>query len=716
MGSSNLRRPRANLFGVCGGLALIAALWATPASAQPANDECVNATVIPADAPPFAQSVDTTAATSNPADPSLSCNGSGAQTDGNTVWYTWTPSETVTVNINTLGSVTPAGSELDTAHGVYTGTCGNLTEVACVDQGLTDSLFFTAEAGTTYYIKFGEFLDGVGGGTLQVSVDPPPPPQQFILESVADGVSPPIRDLVAFPATSPLVGRAGLAPLADIPMVEVPNKFGVTNFDAPSRSVLAPSRLARGDALRTGTSNAGRDPRIGVMQVFDGVENDDNGRVLGGFIAPPDTIGDVGRNYYVQMSNLVTEIFDKEGNSALGPFANNLFWTGLGGLCETTNRGDPIIMYDEETQRWFVSQFAFQSSAAAPWSICIAISATSDPMGAYYQHEFDFSGLGFPDYPKFGFADSAISVMINLFNPFNGSGMGAIDKDEAMTAGQTTMVFFLAGELQFGQVPGDFDGFATKVPPTFFTNNGGAGDTIDIWEIEPDWETPTNSTIEEVARIPVTPFEGDLCPSFRETCIAQPGSGTGVFPDNVTFLEAISDRMMHRAQMRRFGRNIHALVNHTVDADGNGTAGVRWYEFRKHPRRGWELLRESTFSPDTDNRWMASIAMTTDRDVCIAYSVSSQETHPSIGVACDRAGGGTDMREVIAFDGNPAGNVQRQTSRWGDYSALMVDPVDDSFWFTTEIAEPNQLLQPPVNPERFGWGTKIIQFGTRQRK
>jgi len=56
-----------------------------------------------------------------PADPSLSCNGNGAQTDGNTVWCQWTPVAYITVNISTVGS-TQNGGELDTAHGVFSGS------------------------------------------------------------------------------------------------------------------------------------------------------------------------------------------------------------------------------------------------------------------------------------------------------------------------------------------------------------------------------------------------------------------------------------------------------------------------------------------------------------------------------------------------------------------------------------------------------------------
>ncbi|MCH8840768.1 MAG: hypothetical protein IH831_08865, partial [Planctomycetes bacterium] len=250
-----------------------------------------------------------------------------------------------------------------------------------------------------------------------------------------------------------------------------------------------------------------------LLQIFDGAENDDNAFGLGILLAPPDTDGDVGPNHYVQMTNLVTTIFDKSGNVVLGPFANNVFWSGLGGLCETTNRGDPVVLYDEETDSWLVSQFGI----GATLSLCIALSTTSDPTGTYFQHEFDFTAIGFPDYPKYGFVTDAIGVMANLFSPFQGAGLGAIDKAEASSPRKTTMVFFKLGANEFGFLPGDNDGpVFDNMPPTFATNNDGTGSTIDIWEIDVDFKVPANATVSEVASLPVSPIDGDLCTAFRE--------------------------------------------------------------------------------------------------------------------------------------------------------------------------------------------------------
>ena len=164
--------------------------------------------------------------------------------------------------------------------------------------------------------------------------------------------------------------------------------------------------------------------------------------------------------------------------------------------------------------------------------------------------------------------------------------------------------------------------------------------------------------------------------------------------------------MMHRGQTRDYGNRKVAMLSHTVDADGSGKAGVRWYELWNHKDRGWTLKKEETFSPDGDHRWMGSIAMTASGDTCLGYSISSQSTHPSIGIT-GRKGTSNHMNisEVVAFDGNVNANVQRGVARWGDYSAMSIDPVDDTCWYTQEYAKPNLFFG-----EYFGWGTKVIQY------
>ena len=693
----------------------------------PINDDCGTATVIDSSAPfpPYTDSVDATDATLDPADPLLTCNAAGDDDGSQTVWWAYTPDASGFVDVNTLGSSDAGGGELDTAHGAFTGSCGALVEVACVDSGLNDNLNFEVEAGTTYYIKVGQFAGGNDAGTVQVNVEegrPPVPPARLVLESVNNGTSGPLRNTVPDLAPSALeAARNGNALDA---LVEIPNSMRPNSEAKKTAYDNAGSQVS-------GTGRVKWKGPASLLQVFEGGENDDNWDVLGTFIASPDTVGDVGKHHYVQMFNLLTQIFDKNGNTVLGPFPTSAFFDGMDGNCAISDDGDPIVIYDEETDRWLVSQFlsSFQDG------LCIAISTTSDPTGPWHQYEFDFTGIGFPDYPKFGFATGAISVMVNLFTPFQGSALGAIDKSEMLSGEPATMVLFTGGEaaqLAFGWVPGDNDGpvFDNNLP-TFFTNLGFSGDTIFVGEITPDWDTPENTGL-GFSAIPVTPWDSNLCDGPRGACIDQPGSGTidggdprvdPPFLQTITFLEGITDRMMHRGQIRDFGKRKSAMLNHTVDVDGSGRAGVRWYELRNDKDRGWELKKENTFSPDGNHRWMGSIAMTASGSTCLGYSISSATVHPSVGIT-GRKGTSNHMniRELVAFDGNEAGNVQRLTARWGDYSSMSIDPVDDTCWYTQEYAKPAESIWPSQSEaagedvpfgEVFGWGTKVFHYDVK---
>jgi len=299
-----------------------------------------------------------------------------------------------------------------------------------------------------------------------------------------------------------------------------------------------------------------------------------------------------------------------------------------------------------------------------------------------------------------------------LFNPYQGSALGVIDKEEMLAGVPATLVLFTGGEVELqlftGWIPGDNDGpVFDNFLPTFFTTLGffDDGDTIYYAEITPDWDNPEDTSL-SFGAIPVSPWDQDLCNASREACVPQPGSGTGAGNQLITYLATINDRLMHRGQIRDYGSHKVAMLNHTVDVDGNGKAGVRWYEMENKKDRGWKLKKEETFSPDSDHRWMGSIALTAKGNTCLGYSISSESTYTSIGIT-GRKGTSNhmNMKEVVAWDGNIAQNVQRQTVRWGDYSSMNIDPVDDTCWYTQEFAKPNSFIG-----ERFGWGTAIIQY------
>jgi Putative Ig domain len=176
------------------------------------------------------------------------------------------------------------------------------------------------------------------------------------------------------------------------------------------------------------------------------------------------------------------------------------------------------------------------------------------------------------------------------------------------------------------------------------------------------------------------------------TCIPQPST--------TQQLDSLADRLMYRLAYRHFADGHEALVvNHSVTA-GTST-GIRWYEIRS-PNATPTVFQQGTFAPDAAYRWMGSIAMDHVGDIAVGYSVSSSSINPSIRytgrVPTEPLGSLESETPVIAGSGS-----QLQTlSRWGDYSAMSVDPVDDcTFWYTNEYLKANG---------DFNWSTWITSF------
>ena len=148
-----------------------------------------------------------------------------------------------------------------------------------------------------------------------------------------------------------------------------------------------------------------------------GVSQATQGAVSGFFVSPPDTVGDVGPNHYVQYINDIAAIYDKSGNIVLGPFPGNAFWAGLGGPCEIQNDGDPLVRYDRQADRWVFSQFALPNFPDGTFYQCFAVSTTNDPTGPYWQYEFKTSDDFFTDYGKIGIWPDAYYMSFNMFGP-----------------------------------------------------------------------------------------------------------------------------------------------------------------------------------------------------------------------------------------------------------------------------------------------------------
>jgi len=500
-------------------------------------------------------------------------------------------------------------------------------------------------------------------------------------------------DVLANPEVTPAVHSDVSPPLGSIPskphsyyLVDKPHRM------IPSGPATAP---APDGALQTTTG-----PTIASTTGlnFAGVGNGDYGFTPNA--APPDTNGAVGATQYVQWVNESFAVFDKAtGAIAPGfPKAGNTLWTGFGGGCEANNDGDPIVQYDKKAARWVLTQFSVTNPSTYGYLQCVAVSTTSDATGSYYRYAFSYGTSQFNDYPKMGVWPDAYYTTFNIFTngqTFAGAKLCAYDRTAMLSgAAVATQQCFQLSTSYGGVLPSDLDG--TPAPPAgspnFLMNFGT--NSLNLWKFHVDFANAANTTLTGPTNLPVATFT-KACGGG--TCIPQPGTNNQ--------LDSLADRLMYRLAYRHFADGHEALVvNHSVMVSGSKRSqvdGLRWYEVRT-PNGTPTVYQQGTFSPDSTNRWMGSIAMDKVGNIAVGYSASSSSLYPSIRYTgrapSDPLGTLEAENSILVGTGSQTGTLHR----WGDYSAMTVDPVDDcTFWYTIEYEKVSGS---------FNWSTRIASF------
>jgi hypothetical protein len=395
---------------------------------------------------------------------------------------------------------------------------------------------------------------------------------------------------------------------------------------------------------------------------------------------PPDPNGTVGPNHYMQTINLVYAIYDKTGTLVAGPANLNTLFSGVTG--SDCNDGDPIVLYDEQAERWLVGEFSVCGSNDY---MLIAVSATNDPTGTWYKYSFDVEDM--PDYEKFGIWQDGYYMGTNNSS---GNDIYVFQRSQMLIGGTALMVGFdnpwRPGTLgSFMCVPPlDNDGaFAPAgAPGLFITINddaiGGGSDQLWIYELAVNWTTPASSTFTRSQQLAVAAFDSNF--GANQNNIKQLGT--------TVELDAIPMVIMNPPQYRNFGTYETIVCCHTVDVDNTDHAGIRWYELRRPANGSWSVRQQGTFAPDSHSRWMGSIMLNGNHEIALGYSISSLTIYPGIrycgqsAAAFNAATGILDVPEVNMQTGLAS---QIAYNRWGDYSAMQIDPVGDStFWYTSE--------------------------------
>jgi hypothetical protein len=403
---------------------------------------------------------------------------------------------------------------------------------------------------------------------------------------------------------------------------------------------------------------------------------------------PPDTNGDIGPGYYVQSVNSSVGIFNSSTGALQASPTLNAFFQAIfpsSSPCYKNNQGDPVVLFDRKNQQWIVTDFNWANMKSGPFYQCIGVSNTADPTG--YWHGFAMvadSGSMMNDYPKLSVTPNAVLMTANLFRgggQYSGVRVWAIDRTTLFgTSGAALKVLkWDLGTGYYSVLPVNVQtsvasGNASAVGG-YFVSDYGSTSRMTLWQLsKPTWSDASPTAT-------LSPAVAITTPAYNSWSgrIAQLGSSETV--------DALSDRLMFQAQYVEDASSFTIYTSRTAKA--STTAGIRWTMLTRSSSSTNSAanysVKAGTYAPsDSTNRFMPSIAINSKGELAMGFSASSSSMYPAVVIAGMSAGQTTPTVDIPEFVKAGSGSQSGGYNRWGDYSAMTVDPDGCRFWYTTE--------------------------------
>jgi hypothetical protein len=421
---------------------------------------------------------------------------------------------------------------------------------------------------------------------------------------------------------------------------------------------------------------------------FDGLSNCDNIAVYSAVIMPPDMTGDVGPIHYVQVVNALVRVFDKNGNTVTPPFKMSELFAPLGTPCSSRNDGEATVLYDHLADRWLLSKYC---TLSPPFRQMIAISKTGDPTGEYYLYEFVMPNIRLNDLAKFGVWPDGYYMSTEEYtgSDFSGTGMFAFDRLRMLEGDPAASYIYFSRSSRSAErlgniLPSDLDGLNTPPAgmPNIFagytaTEYGDERDALLLFDFHADFAVPANSTFIERVESPVAVAAFDPTSPPGRADISQPPPGER--------LDSNSDRLSYRVSYRNMDGGGSIVLNQTVRTGQDPyRAGVRLYRLKESGGE-FQVEEQVTVGDTSASRWIGSAAQDNAGNLAVGYNYATDADPPSLRFTgrLSTEPPGTLRDEGVLVNGT---GVQRAFGwRWGDYSGMSVDPVDDcTFWMTGE--------------------------------
>jgi protocatechuate 3,4-dioxygenase beta subunit/methionine-rich copper-binding protein CopC len=442
------------------------------------------------------------------------------------------------------------------------------------------------------------------------------------------------------------------------------------NFDIEPNNSPGSGQSLNGTNGVLGASSPGGNLTIGTN--INGIDFSSPNNPCG--CLPPDTNAAVGPDYIGEAVNLELRFWDRQGNLV---FSQDLpsFFASIGGTFS-----DPYIEYDSGANRWYITSINTSDESA----LDLAVSVDSNPLDGWYFYLVPSAGAGNgADFEKMGYNADAIVLEANSF----GSGQAqvtVVDKAQA-----------LAGNLVYYQSIPSFQ-FRALVPAQM--NDAKPGDPM--WFMAADGDPTYDGTTPDTIRVTKMTNYLSNSPVYTDYAVTvdtygpnngaadQPGGPGSVATNDVTATQVVE-----------LNGKLATAFSASTPADGFQTTKAHWYEVDVSGGTP-VLVLQGVIDPGPGvATFFPSVAIDTRGNLGFTWMESSSSEYVSMWIGTRDANSGN----FTAYDAAPGQTFMNYSFREGDYSSILLDPVDGTtFWAANEFAGPD----PSVDI----WNTQITSF------
>jgi hypothetical protein len=439
--------------------------------------------------------------------------------------------------------------------------------------------------------------------------------------------------------------------------------------------------------------SGGGGPLPAVTTSFQGLTQYDTAAFARNFI-PPDTMGAAGKTQLMEFVNGAVAVYDKTTGATLSKVSDLSFWAAAG---KTGANGDSRVMYDAAADRWIALSFAASTS-----TIQIAVSDTSNALGGWKSTSFvGFAGTA--DYPTLALDNNLAYIGTNNFNSsgnFRGTSLNLIPLASLFAAGGPTIAGAAAIVTPYSPVTGGADGgFAIQ---GVNSSDGNTGHVVAASLFFDDVIRYDINGTNNLGTATVTPVQyigtadyGANNAARQPNAVPDVTVAASTFPNNNRVIDTLDQRIGSSAY--EVNGRIYAV--YTVTPLGKDTTYIRYDVIDAATN---QILSEGLIGDGVHDYWEGSLAVNADGRLVIAYNRSGSDASDGnisflARVFTTNADGGISQRggemllKVSVVDdyhnGTLDGQVAGGRQRWGDYSAVSLDPTNsDLFWVFGEYA------------------------------